>query len=198
MQGLAHVYPWARLLYFFVLNASSEHYLSVRSTIDVKKIMILTFGQSCNIHDVPPCAQTILIIALSDGTDSAPASVAFSKVCDSIATSKTSRCTKGRDGIGNVVDLNVARDISVEVKTDATKFFRRRDCGNAPPLVGTSQVRHLRRNRFHLSETNHLSRTLSPIKAMGDGTIEMFRRSKSIISCWTLSTHPCRCNKWTD
>ena len=107
-------------LYFLVLNASSDHYLSMRLTLNVKKGMILAYGQSGDTHDVPPRTQAILIVVMSDGTDSAAASVAFSYVCETIAASKRSRCTKGPAWIGSVVDLSMAGDlIAGEVTSDA-------------------------------------------------------------------------------
>jgi hypothetical protein len=107
-------------LYFLVLNASPDHYLSVRLTLDVKKGVLLAYGQNGDTHDVPPRAQKILMVALSDGTDSAAASVAFSYVCDTIATSNRSRfIMKGQAGIGSVVDLSMAGDlIAGEVTAD--------------------------------------------------------------------------------
>lgn len=107
-------------LYFLVLNASPDHYLSVRLTLDVKKGMLLAYGQSGDTHDIPPRAQKILMVALSDGTDSTAASVTFSYVCDTVATlNRSGSIMKGPAGIGSVVDLSIAGDlIAGEVSSD--------------------------------------------------------------------------------
>ena len=71
-------------LYFMVLNGASDRYLSLRLSMDLKKGMKLAHGCSGDTFDVPPRTQKIIMVALSDGTDSAAASVSFSYVCDTI------------------------------------------------------------------------------------------------------------------
>ena len=119
-KGLLMCIHGQECLYFLVLNASSDHYLSMRLTLDVKKGMILAYGQSGNTHDVPPRTQAILTVVMSDGTESAAAGVAFSYVCETIATSKRLNCMTGQAVIGSVIDLSKAGEIIAgEVTSDA-------------------------------------------------------------------------------
>lgn len=96
-------------LYFVLLNAASDCYLSLRLTVDVTKGMILAHGCSGDTFDLPPSSQKIAMVAMSDGTDSAAASVTFSYVCDTMTTNSSQQGPRPmqttRIGIGSSLEL---------------------------------------------------------------------------------------------
>jgi len=110
-------------LYFVVLNAAEDSYLSLRLSLDVKKGMVLAYGRSGDTFDVSPRSQKIAMVALSDGTDSASVSVTFSYACDTIATDtpKQSASTwNGHCRLGSSMELTMAGDlIASEISSDA-------------------------------------------------------------------------------
>jgi hypothetical protein len=107
-------------LYFMVVNGASDRYLSLRLLVDTRKGMKLVYGCSGDTFDVSPQSQKIIMVALSDGTDSAAPSVSFSYVCDTIATDSSKHppmtataAGKGECKLGSGLEITMAGDLIV-------------------------------------------------------------------------------------
>jgi hypothetical protein len=95
-QGILACVHGQECLYFVVINAASDHYLSLRLTVQETKGLLFMDGTSQDTFDVPPRSQAILLVVSHSGTDSsAAASVTFTYASD-IVPSKSSSSPERR------------------------------------------------------------------------------------------------------
>ena len=104
-------------VYFVVANASHSNFMLLHLTIEMKRGVLLVYGQNADTHAVPPRTQSIILVLASDGRFSSD-SVSFSYKTDS-QQSKLKSQSPGSPvtpkkypyaGLGTKLELTIAGD----------------------------------------------------------------------------------------
>jgi hypothetical protein len=115
-------------LYFVAVNCSSDHFLSLRLTVEEQQGTLLTLGAHVDTYDVPPRCQKMLVVMSTDGKFSSTTQVKFNYLSDVVR--REGRSTSGgkaraKDfGLANSVDITLAGELaanSVDLSSTANK-----------------------------------------------------------------------------
>ena len=101
-----------RCMYFLVINASPENFVSLRIQIELKKGILISYGENNATHDIPKRSMKIILVVSSDGTDSSAVSISFTYSSDVIksAASETT-ISRAPAKFNSPVDISLAADL---------------------------------------------------------------------------------------
>jgi hypothetical protein len=111
-----------RCLFFVAINASHDHMASLRLSLKLQKGLLLSFGTSGEVFDVPCRSQRILLAVSSDGTLSSAIGVDLNWASEIVPVATRRSCKFGSNsGLGSAIDIGVLGDLvageSLDVKS---------------------------------------------------------------------------------
>jgi hypothetical protein len=103
-------------LFFFAVNGSQDHFLSLRLTIDVQDGILVVYGMNEDTHDLAPRSQRLLLVVSGNGKSSATTHLSFRYISSTVPV-KARRAAPARAHdsrqarIGGTLDLTLAGDL---------------------------------------------------------------------------------------
>jgi hypothetical protein len=103
-------------LFFFAVNGSHDHFLSMRLTIEAQDGILIVFGMNEDTHDVAPRSQRLLLVVSGNGKQMSTTTHLNFRYISSVIPVKagrdTARAGNGRQArIGGTLDLTLAGDL---------------------------------------------------------------------------------------
>jgi hypothetical protein len=99
-------------MYFLAINASHEHFLSLRLQLKLQKGIIISYGMNNATHDIPKRSMQILAVVSSDGTVSSAVSISFVYSSDVITSTATDAAiSRAPPKLNNAIDISMAADL---------------------------------------------------------------------------------------
>ena len=107
-----------RCLYFLVINASTDHILSVRLCVKLQKGISVTHGVSGDIKDVPTRSQRVVMVVSSDGTFSSAVGLEFTYATDTVKTSLAENTERlCGSSLGSPIEVSMAGELLASAVT---------------------------------------------------------------------------------
>lgn len=103
-----------RCMYFLVINASPDHFLSLRLQLRLQKGILISYGENNATHDIPKLSMKILAVVSSDGTDASAVSLSFEYSSDVIASpGREAATSKSPAKLNSAIGISMAAELLV-------------------------------------------------------------------------------------